>query len=92
MSDTFSRAEIITGRTRARHLTAEQKLAIVAETSLISLPRVIAAHSNIGNQEHSGRGLPRGRCSFGSINDGRYLQTMVPFGMRVAGWPFVLRQ
>ena len=32
MSDTFSRVEIITGVARRRRFTAEQKLAVVAET------------------------------------------------------------
>jgi hypothetical protein len=50
-SDTFSRAEIITGVARRGRFTAEQKFAVVAETSLISLQRVIAAHSNITKQK-----------------------------------------
>jgi transposase-like protein len=32
MSDTFSRVEVITGVARRRRFTAEQKLAVVAET------------------------------------------------------------
>ena len=42
--------------------------------------------------EPSGRGLARGQCPFSSIDNGPYLQTIVPFGMRVAGWPLVFRQ
>jgi transposase len=32
MSETFSRAEVITGVARRRRLTTKQKLAVVAET------------------------------------------------------------
>ena len=46
------RAGIITSVARRGRFAAEQKLAVVAETNLISLPRVIAAHSNVTKQEH----------------------------------------
>jgi len=77
MSDTFSRSEIITGVARRPRFTAEQKLAVVAETSLISSPRVIAAHSSITKQERPAA-VTRGRCSFGATDDSPYLQDHRP--------------
>lgn len=52
---------------------------------------VIAVHPTQSGKNLRPRST-RGRCSFGSIDDGAYRQTIVPFGMRVAGWPFVLTQ
>jgi hypothetical protein len=80
------------GVVRRGHFTAEQKL----RSRRLDQPDLVTAHNRgpfqYNRARTSGRGLPRGQYSFGSVDDGPYLQTIVPFGMRVAGWPFVLRQ
>ena len=95
------------GHVWARHLVAERKLSgrrapgsplrrTAARGRRRDQPDLATARNpgplQYNRARTSGRGLPRRQWSFAAIDDGLYLQTTVPFGMRVAGWPFVLRQ